>query len=191
MTIHLLVVGQHDTIPGDMDLLASNARRGERNDWFRVKQCEIPRALFGTVREVAAAKAKMIDTLDLYDHAGPGHLRMGDEILFDHRGRGRMIARLLRPLLTPDARVRLLGCNTAVGAEGRELLRWLKEELGPGVTVYGSIQPVRADHFTAGIFQRDLEADSLFSSTEASARIAPDVTARANELASWHAAIRG
>jgi hypothetical protein len=173
-----------------MDLVAAKAARAANTtDWFRVARCDFPREVVGVVREVAAERRSMISTLDFYDHGESGHLRMGSDTLFSHRGTGRMIARMLRPLLAPDARVRLLGCNCAVGQPGRDLLLMLHEEFGPGVAVFGAIRPIDADDFPSGIFDRLEEEVCLFSSTEAASRIAPDIAARNEEVAVWCAAV--
>jgi hypothetical protein len=126
----------------------------------------------------------MIDVLDIHDHGKPGHIYMGDDYLFHYNGTGRLIARSLRPLLTTDARVRLLGCLTACGAQGQQLLTMLKEELGTAV-IYGTNALIDASRFGSGGFDRRWDDSFLFSSTDAVTRIAPDHAGRVAEIASW------
>src|SRR4051812_25346463 len=111
MSIHLLIVGRHSPLDPEIEPAAEVTRESGA---FHTARCSSPLELLPTVRD-HAARFGVIDTLDLFDHGGNGHLFMGNRVLFNDDGTGRLIARWLRPLLTPDARVRLLGCETAVG----------------------------------------------------------------------------
>ena len=144
MTIHLMVVGRHNERPGFNVGIEEAFVLARPAPGFEVVRCDSPRELVSTVRDVVRRTGQMIDVLDLYDHADSGVQEMGEGILFDYTGTGREIARALRPLLTRDARVRLLGCKTALGPHGQRLLTWLREELGQSIVVYGTISPVQA-----------------------------------------------
>lgn len=181
MSCHLLVLS--DDGSGDSeadDVLATVEPEGA----FRVARCGSPGELIRTVATAALAGG-VIDTLDLFAHGGPGHLWMGNEVLFEHGGGGLPMARWLRPYLTPDARVRLLGCKTALGEEGRGLLLGLQREIGGGIVVYGTVTRVTVEEFHERGFDEDLSALFLFSSTEAVTRPAPDLTGRALEIQAW------
>jgi hypothetical protein len=186
MGIHLLIVGQHHHYDRNIDPVYGMTKSSQ-TETFKVEQCSSPSALVKTVRGVARTNSRMIDALDLYDHGASGHLYMGDEKLFVQDGTGRLIARALRPLLTPDARVRLLGCETAVGDDGRALLLMLREELGRAV-IYGTLRNVYPKHFDHGGFRVRWDDTFLFSSTEAAMRPVPTHSDREAELASWAAA---
>jgi Domain of unknown function (DUF4347) len=188
MSVNLLVVGQHpETSPRfdpDFDLVARMARCTET---FKVARCCSPDALAQTVRSVASASHTPVDTLDLFDHGGGGFLWMGEQKLFIQDGTGLSIARALRPLLTIDARVRLLGCETAVGAAGRALLTMLREALGGSVVVYGTVTTTDSTNFDHTGFRKIDEERILFSSTEAATATAPSALARGIEWDSWYA----
>src|SRR5262249_29455086 len=116
MGIHLLVVGCHRYQAPRIDDVYTHAVNWQTLT-FKVERCSSPMQLVRKVRKVALDNGAMIDILDLYDHGGSGHILMGDDVLFDDRGVGLPVARALRPLLTPDARVRLLGCDIATFTE--------------------------------------------------------------------------
>jgi hypothetical protein len=168
----------------DFDAVASAARETPS---FFVRRCKSPEQLIGRVREVAAANGP-IDVLDIHDHGKRGHLRLGTGLLFHHEGAGLHLARALRPYLTPDARIRLLGCETAVGDEGRRLLSMLRDELGGAIVIYGTLATIVPDSFEEGVFLKSSEDVYLFSSTEAMRREAPTWEDRLAELRSWSAA---
>lgn len=184
MTLHLLVVGERTSPDDDIDPVADQvtARGG---DPFVMRRCRSPHALVKVIRDVVIERGMLIDTLDLYDHAARDHVRMGDATLFDIAGKGVSILRSIRPFLTPDARVRLLGCETAQGEEGRELLKMLCKELGGGVVVYGTLGTITETLFVGGLFRWDKEMSFLFSSTEASLRVAPSWEDRQREIATF------
>lgn len=184
MTLHLLVVGERTSPDDDIDPVAFQVTaRGDAP--FVMRRCRSPHGLVKVVRDVVIERGMLIDTLDLYDHAAPDHARMGDGILFDIAGKGISILRSLRPFLTPDARVRLLGCETARGKEGQKLLKMLRDELGGGVVVYGTLGTIIPSLFEGGLFRRDQETSFLFSSTEASSRVAPSWEDRQREIATF------
>ena len=184
MSIHLLVVGEH--YPNDAQI-SSVWRNAVETGTFKKLQCKSPNEVVKKVRG-AALSSQVIDTLDFFDHATPGCVRMGNDILFMHDGTGRLIARALRPLLTTHARVRLLGCETAQGSEGQQLLSMLSEEFGDSVVVYGTIAPTESDdHFDSDGFKRSAEEFLLFSAAEAAKQLAPDFPTRLHERLSWYA----
>ncbi|APR84942.1 Hypothetical protein A7982_10291 [Minicystis rosea] len=196
MAIHLMIVGEYDptnNLREDIDP-AALLTQGSQNLTFQMRRCRAVRDFVNTVRKVAFEGAQPIDILDVFDHAGPGQQTLAGDVLFSHLGTGRMIARALRPLLTVDARVRLLGCETAVGPDGRQLLQILREELGGSIVVYGTIERVEADvdkvhEFDERGFKKEREDGFLFSSTEAMQRVAPSHSTRSEELRSWRAAL--
>lgn len=185
MSIHLMIVGDHPKwSPGygaQFDLIAEQA---VPTDTFRVARCWSPQQLVPTVRGVAVERNMLVDTLDLVDHGGSGALFMGDDYLFRSDGTGLVLAQALRPLLTTDARVRLLDCNTATYDAGRTLLRTLRKAFGGSVVVHGTIVSLFYYNFGRSGFKKNLEDKFLFSSTDAELRIAPTADVRQAELSS-------
>lgn len=197
MTVHLLVVGERAAearLANDTDLDDAARMSEQASPPFFVRRCASPRDLARIVREIAVEYGR-VDTLDLHDHGARGHLTMGDAILFAGDGArpydgalkiGADIAAELWPLLTPDARVRLLGCETARGDEGRRLLLQLRAALGGRVTVFGTLGRIDTGQFDASGFQKlYLEELYLFSSTEAESRGGPTFEARDQEIVAW------
>jgi hypothetical protein len=184
MGIHLLIVGEHT--PQDTDIRAVYLDAlDNKMETFKVELCASPGDLVSVVRKVALKCGAMIDVLDIHDHGRRGHIQLGGPVLFHEDGTGRSIARSLRSILTVNARVRLLGCETAVGGEGARLLTTLGEEL-EGPVVYGSLTRIIAQHFNQGVFDRSLEERYLFSSTEALVSPGPDTSVRLAELRKWY-----
>lgn len=190
MAVHLLIVGRRKRPVGnDADIEAVAAQVHCSNRDFVMKRGNTPAEVVTVARDVAR-KRGMIDTLDLYDHAACDHLTMGDGRLFDIQGTGAPIFRKLRPFLSKDARVRLLGCETAVAAQGQQMLKMIRQEIGGSVVVYGTLANVTPDLFKGGIFRRAREERWLFSSTEADARVAPSWRERQIEIDDWHRSIK-
>lgn len=192
MTVHLLVIGQrasydYDDTDADIEAVAEQVKCPR--DGFVMKRCRSPSALARIIQQVAAEEG-MIETLDFYDHASRDHIIMGDGRLFDVRGSDLTILRKLGLFLTKDARIRLLGCETALGAQGQQMLRVIRQELGGSVVVYGTLGNVTPDLFDGGIFLRSEEERWLFSSTEADARLAPSWQERQIEIDNWLRAVQ-
>jgi len=187
MSIHLLIIAKHTPDDREMEQAAALAQETEN---FRVRRCPSPSELIPTVREVVAITKQKIDVLDLYGHGSPGRQRMGREILFDRDRTGLDIAEALRPFLTADARVRLLGCRTGLYEEGRTLLKSLHAAFGGTAIVQGTLKRVlsRRD-IDAGGFLPDREDMWLFSSTDAQRREAPSEPARIRELRAWYESV--
>lgn len=176
MSMHLFLMG--DVSDGELAEIVAAVKPDHTS---KVVRCKTSEDVLRVVVNVALTEG-VIDRLDLYDHAGPGGFWLGEELLFSHDGTGLALARMLRPFLTPDARVRLLGCKTALGEEGRRLLLSLRQELGGGVAVYGTLDRVTSEHLGPGGFKVEWTEQLLFSSTEAAARVAPDTTQRMREI---------
>ena len=193
MAIHLLVVAQHASSAFGLGVDQA-ATLAQPTPSFQVARCGSPRELVKTVRGVASRTGQRIDVLDLFDHGLPGRQDMGDDVLFDHLGTGMQTALALRPLLTADARVRLLGCETALGPNGQALLRLLHETLGGSITVYGTTTMVEAgdpvaQDFDGSGFKKVREDSFLFSSTEAATRPLSARETRDQELREWYATL--
>lgn len=161
--------------------------------------------LLTVIRNAVLETAQRIDTLDILGHGSSGHQYLGAEVLFNVENgvlaKGQGIARGLRRFLTPDARMRLLGCWNATGESGRALLLGLREEIGESVVVYGAISDLNArekppnggiedGEFDERGFKDLKECDWLFSSTEARRRLAPTHGARVAENQAWMTGIR-
>ena len=210
MTIHVLVVGrrprdQKMANDSEIDAIAAlvgqqelNKPQGEKAkaQVFFVKSCDSPEKLVRIVREIGA-KHGLIDTLDLYDHGAGGVLQMGNGLLFDYRdASGLAIAAQLRPLLAKGARLRLLGCDTAAGEGGRELLMKLHETFEGEVTIFGTIASITLSQFDELGFRRKHYEDLyLYSSWEAirandTAQIAPTFEERDQAIMAWGRAQR-
>lgn len=196
--LHVLVIGRQLSPKDNDQILEDFYDRVRLLNVFTIARCDDPHSLARVVREAvqkqAAPEHNLITTLDLFDHGGPGRMRMGNEMLSLHHFNGGpkaepsgQSAEDLRDYLAPDARVRLLGCNTACGEEGRQLLldlhAWLNQNGSTDRLAYGAIYNVRPDRiFDAhGRFNSD-EAVYLFSSREAQARVAPSIEERIKEI---------
>ncbi|MDQ3265883.1 MAG: hypothetical protein M3Y59_19880 [Myxococcota bacterium] len=107
-----------------------------------VLRCQRPHQILYELANVG----QPITLLDLHGHGGPGFMNLGDDRFVDWRWRGMATLTPLRPYLAADAKVRLLGCHTALGEEGRELLVRSSAELG-GLLVYGTLVELLPRHF--------------------------------------------
>lgn len=76
-----------------------------------------------------AAIRQPIVRLDLYGHGAPGRLRLGDEVLVDADAAASGWLQGARASLAQAATLRLLGCETALGARGTRLLQTLADIL--------------------------------------------------------------
>lgn len=197
MAIRVLVIGQHASVQESVDDVTEPV--GPNTDTFVMVSCRTPGDLFDTVRSTVRSLDAPIAVLDLCDHGGDGYLRMGDPLeppLFA-AGIGKDVAKSLATLLTHDAHVRLLGCDTAVAAEGKALLLMLSDAFNEAenksIVVYGTLRPVVADDFDAGGFKIEREEHSLFSSTQAAqlpaGQVPPTFDERAMALLSWRLAV--
>lgn len=187
MAIHLMLVGHHEPESeyADDDLGRILTRcKTDRAERFFVERCASPDEVVPTARRLA--REGKIDVLDLVDHGAEGRLRMGAGVLFGAGARGRYIVSGLRPLLTPNARVRLIGCATAQGQRGQELLAMLQRELGDGIAVYGTLRWITHEQFGPHGFKKLHEEHFLFSATEAASRVAPSPEERADEVVEWY-----
>lgn len=183
MSIHVMFVGRMD-VDEDETRLVLKAAPDEPERGFFVVSCRSPDEVVPRARDIA--RKGMIDVLDFVDHGDDGRFRMGINMLFNDSGTGRQIARALRPLLTPNARVRLLGCETALGESGQRLLMMLQREFGDGVAVYGTLCRITHQQFGPHGFQKRYEERFLFSATEAATRLAPTFEERADEVVEWY-----
>ena len=161
------------------------------NETKRLKKAQALGAieLLERVKHVVTCTNQLIDTLDIYAEGGEGFLLLDQEKLFGSDGTGWLIAASLRPFLTTDARVRLLGCLTAE-ADGRALLSMLRQAFGGSVVVYGTNWSVSENDFDEGGFDQTQDT-TLFSSTEAEAMPPPTKMAKQVEQARFLAAQRG
>jgi hypothetical protein len=207
VAIHLFVVGKEEPFGGPCKKALERAKEIENE--FLVRTCNSPTELLGVVREAVLLTGQRISTLDIFDHGAQGVQKLGNEVLFAASSppdpaalkSGAEIARRLSLFLTPDARVRLLGCKTALGATGQTLLLSLQREIGAAVVVFGTNALADAAEETPGFtmdpgefgargFKALKEDEWLFSSTEARDRQAPDQEARGKENEGWIEEIR-
>lgn len=203
MAIQLFIVAEEERFLDPFK--TAYHRAAEVPHSFIVRTCRSPDALLPLVREVVISARQRVDTLDIFGHGCSGYQYMGTEVLFGVENgtlsKGKDIAQGLRRFLTPDARVRLLGCMTAIGESGRALLLSLREELGAAVVVSGTISSLNArekpptgglddGEFNERGFKESREDDWLFSSTDARRRLAPSHRERATENRAWMADIK-
>jgi Domain of unknown function (DUF4347) len=188
MSLHLLIVAQHEPTDDEFDLAFELAEKTA--DDFRVAWCRSPGELIDTMRKAVTETLLEISTLDIYGHGSMGRQKLGEDVLFDAYDENG-IARSMRKFLTPDAHVRLLGCTTALGDPGRKLLQDVRNALGEARVVYGTIVNCEAciDFGPRGLLA-EMEDEYLFSSTEAISRKAPNQVERQEELGSWFAEAR-
>jgi Domain of unknown function (DUF4347) len=196
VTVHLMVIGRRPpehAMPDDglieavTEIVTKQPELPETT--FFVRRCRFPRDLVQIVRRVALEHGR-IDSLDLYDHGSPGKQRMGQDILFNSEEKNLDIATALRPLLAEHARLRLLGCDTAWGMNGRKMLLDVRNALDPDhrVIVYGTIALVAASEFgITGFVRKHLEEQYLVSSTEVQNQRARTYDERADERRAWAA----
>lgn len=132
----------------------------------------------------AYAKGGPIDLIDIVDHGRDGKMVLGADTLVESDGTsllaGATLADTLRPVLAAQARVRLLGCKTALGPTGRRMLTRLNRLLGDRVLVHGTIEAVTPAAFEDGEFSQG--PDLLFSSDAAFDSEAPNATTRQANL---------
>ena len=190
MAIRVLVIGQH--APAQVLFEDVAGRVGPDTSTFITLRCRTPGELFDKVRDAVWQRNAPISVLDLCDHGGDGYIRMGDPIeppLFAAPDIGKEVASALADLLTFDAHVRLLGCDTAVASKGRALLLMLSnafnQQGGKAIVVSGTLKAVNQGDFDVGGFKMAREEHYLFSSTEAIAVASPTFDERALELLSW------
>ena len=209
MAIHLFIVGQENPFLNPFRTAFERAIEVDKE--FFKRTCSSRSQLLGIVREVVIVTGQRIDLLDIFDHGSEGVQKLAGEKLFSASEppdpeaplkTGTEIAHGLRRFLTIDARVRLLGCNTALGDSGKALLLSLQRELGEARVVFGTngyanagpLPPPDIDiddsEFGARGF-RDVREDSwLFSSTEARMGLDPTYDARKLENKKWIEEIR-
>jgi hypothetical protein len=148
-----------------------------------IVRCQSPDEMLERVREHTAANG-LLDRLDIVDHGRAGAMALGDHLLFRSDARpeteveGAEIALELRAHMSPFAQLRLLGCQTARGEEGRMLLFKLQRLLDPEIDgdriVFGTIRRVRPVHFEDdGQFKSAVVPTMLFSSLAALDGVAP------------------
>lgn len=171
MGFHLTVFGQHD--PSDEQDERIAAQLADDPPRFLLRRCARPGDLYEVVRSAVRDLNAPVRVLDLFDHGGNGHMTLGDpmsEFLFDPDSTGHEVARSLSDLLTSDAHVRLLGCETALGEAGKRMLFNLQRAFGKGIVVLGTLAAVHPDRdFDGRGFRVEREEALLFSSTEAAA----------------------
>lgn len=141
--VHLFVVADDPSVrdpPIDCSFMLAHESAP-----FLTARCEAPDRLEAAVRS-ELQDGQRISKLDLHDHGARGIQNMGGidrtARLVDYVGFGIERIAALKPLLTADAQVRLLGCNTGRDARGRELLLRLRHELGDGRIVFGTLTHV-------------------------------------------------
>lgn len=181
MSLHVLVVGRPTKNAGDIDPAAELAKS---RDSFIVERCGPPAELLGRLRAIVLREYAKIDVLDIFDHAAHGEQKLSDEPLFVHYDEESFqLAREVAELLTPDARVRLLGCEVACEESGKALILGLQLAFGGSVVVYGALESTHGDEdFDECGFKRRSDEIKLCSSTELRAADAP-LTARAHNAA--------
>lgn len=198
MCIHVLVVGhrpQGQKRPNDSEIDAIGALVDKyafpHSPEFFVETCEAPEQLIPMLRKIATQHG-LIDTLDLYDHGAGGSLLMGNALLF-HSADAASTERAaeLRPFLAKGARLRLLGCDTARGEAGQNLLMRLHDVFEGDVTVYGTIAGITLSQFDEYGFRRKyFEELYLYSSHEALRdvqlqKVAPSFDERDRAIMAW------
>ena len=162
MSVHLLVIGELGYPDLTIDEVVKRVIPSPRCHVLRVAT---PSDFLPAV--VDAAGGEKIATLDVFDHGHQGSQNMGHGVLFDSTTVGYRYAEPLAELLADEARVRLLGCNTALGAAGRKLLLDMAAILGKRRVVYGTNCFVQFTEFGPDGFLVQQEAPCLFSSLSA------------------------
>lgn len=115
------------------------------------------------LHELVMAAGRNIDRLDLVGHGSPSSFWLGEDPLLEL---GREPAEALKKLgaeLPAGSEVRLLGCFTGVGEEGRTLLQSTATALN-GKTVHGTTARIEPRHFGPTGLREDFRA--LHSSKE-------------------------
>jgi hypothetical protein len=195
MSIHVFIVGSHPSRPHTPFDEIFERSRARQTSTFRVLRCSSPADVFGLVQQEVRACNMPIRLLDFLDHGGAGYIRMGDPLeppLFSHDAPDMRLAEDLSLFLMEGARVRLVGCETAVGEQGQRLLTRIAMALGKSAVVQGTIacvndkdSPARRSDFDEQGFRAAREEWLLFSSTEAAHRVAPSAAERQEALTQW------
>lgn len=197
MGFHLVVFAQHDPAEHKDELVAKHVI-AEVPNRLVLRRCARAEDLCGVVLAAVRELNMPVSVLDLFDHGRPGHLTMGDprnKFLFDPTSIGHAIAKDLAELLTFDAHVRLLGCETARGRQGKTMLINLQKAFGKGIVVFGTLSKVDPiENFDQGGLYACSEEARLFSSTEAAALpegvLAPTYDERYAQRVAWRKRIR-
>jgi len=165
--MHLTVISYCETLDlvfEHVALIANPLVAPEKHAFVR---CQRPAQLYNAVASIG----RPVRLLDLYGHGAPGKLRLGDKELLDVRPRTWKVVAELEPLLAPDARIRLLGCNSAVGEGGFRLLHGLSAALS-GRLVLGMTADIWYQDFGPSGIRRQVAARWLVSSKALRAPIA-------------------
>lgn len=200
MGIHLLVIGERpdkgrlvdDEYIDEVAAVVTQEPETPEST-FLVRRCSHPNELIALVRRAVVDASARVDTLDLFDHGSPGRQRMGTDILFDSKRRNLAIARELRPFLSDRAKVRLLGCETAWGVKGRDMLLDLQDALDRhlSVVVHGTIAPVTAAEFDKGGFsEKYFDEIYLVPSTEVHRDRVRSIDERSSGQRAWRRTVR-
>lgn len=142
--VHLTVIAYPSNLQSVFEAVVLRARPDARH---RFARCQRP----GQLRQVLANVGAPVGLLDVYGHGAPGRLQLGDGMLLDGSTRAiRTLRAVIDPYLAAAAPVRLLACNTAAGAIGREALHRLASVLGR--PVLGTTRaPVPSDFGPSGL----------------------------------------
>jgi hypothetical protein len=177
---HLLVIGRPLPVIANAD--TEKIAKKVTSSRVIVRRCEDPTTLPQIVADVG--KDGLIDVLDLFDHANAGVQSMGGKVLFQSDAKpqspvvGADIAFALRPYLADHAQVRLLGCKSALGPEGRLLLFKLRLIFGQHRVVIGTIDGDDVNDFDENGFRLESEKTYFFDSYAAFDNEAPDKATR-------------
>jgi hypothetical protein len=163
--------------------LQASMAAAKQSSYAAVVSCSKVEAFVAAVQQLGQ-QIGPIGLLDIVGHGAPGLQMIGDEVLFQADNstitKGSDVPARLTPWLAPCARIRLLGCKTALGRPGRTLLAKLGLRFGADATVYGTIEAVAAEQFSNAGYSQTL--DLLFSSEAAIDHEAPDAKQRTENL---------
>ncbi|MFT3838983.1 MAG: DUF4347 domain-containing protein [Myxococcaceae bacterium] len=171
----LLVVGQYTPAEPGTEAVAKAVDPAHR------VRCAGPNDLLAAVKAAVTAQGGPLTRLDIFDHGKGGLQQLGPHVLFGvpdakttaTKMVGFDLLKSLSASLTHDAHIRLLGCETAMLAEGQRLLLDAAEAAGFQRVIYGTVDDIVANHFDADGFKQIAECPFLFSSHDAKLRLAP------------------
>nr|WP_254623742.1 DUF4347 domain-containing protein [Myxococcus sp. CA033] len=173
--MHLTIIAYASRL--DWDIERAVFRVDGRSDPLRrFARCQERSQLQWIVNEVVNESNQKVARLDIFGHGKSGTLTLGDqgqEVVTQHEASWDLFPDLKTDdLLTDNAEVRLLGCDTGTLAEGRAVLEGLEAKLSKGGktrTVWGSLASIAHSDFGPEGFREEVASKFLRTASRMSA----------------------
>ncbi|MBZ4399860.1 DUF4347 domain-containing protein [Myxococcus sp. AS-1-15] len=168
--MHLTIIAYASTLDWEVEravFLVDEVRDARR----RFERCQKVENLQHVVKEAVSFARAKLSRLDIFGHGQPGTLTLGDSgediVTPDEASWKHLLA--LDGFLDDTAELRLLGCDTAVGVEGRHVLQGLQAGLsknGKQRTVWGTIATLSSFDFGPQGFREAVASAYLRSASQ-------------------------